>query len=159
MTPDVIHDMEEYLALCRKGAHREALAFLRGLMVSQPYLAEVGDLHVMCANLELTLDEDIAKARESLDRARELGCRDMASYYRAHGFVLCQAGVCHPCGGRGPADPRHVPGPAYRARSLSHAVWIPACAGMTESWPAPCLPMRADVCRGVLIPREARMVS
>jgi tetratricopeptide (TPR) repeat protein len=61
-------------------------------MATQPYLSQVGDLHVMCANLELTIGDDISKARESLDRARELGCRDMASCYRAHGYVLWAAG-------------------------------------------------------------------
>jgi tetratricopeptide (TPR) repeat protein len=88
----VIPDIEQYLALCNRGAYREAYAFLRHLMDTQDYLSEVGDLHVMCANLELTINDDILKARESLDRARELGCRDMAAYYRTHGYVLYKAG-------------------------------------------------------------------
>ena len=92
MAPDAIHDIEKYLALCHKGAYREAYAFLRNLMATQPYLSQVGDLHLMCANLELTISDDISKARGSLDRARELGCRDMAIYYRTRGYVLCRAG-------------------------------------------------------------------
>ncbi len=92
MVPAAIQDIEKYLALCHQGAYREAYEFLRGLMTTQPYLSQVGDLHLMCANLELTISDDISKARESLDRARELGCRDMATYYRTRGYVLCKAG-------------------------------------------------------------------
>ena len=39
-------------------------------------------------------------------------------------------------------------GPAYRARSLSYAVWIPACPGRTESQSARRLPVWANVRRG-----------
>jgi tetratricopeptide (TPR) repeat protein len=84
--------MDEYFALYAKGAYREAYAVLRNLMATQPGLSEMGDLYWWCAGLELTLSDDLSKARELLGTALRFGCTDMASYNRLHGYVLWRTG-------------------------------------------------------------------
>jgi tetratricopeptide (TPR) repeat protein len=85
-------DRGDFLALYERGAYREAYAALRYAMATQPQVGNVGDVHVLCASLELIINDDISKAREFLDSAIQLGCQDMASYYRARGHVLWRAG-------------------------------------------------------------------
>ena len=91
--PAVMSDMmDEYFALYAKGAYREAYAVLRDVMATVPGLSEMGDLYVWCAGLELAIGDDAPKAREFLDTALRLGCPDMASYNRLHGYVLWRTG-------------------------------------------------------------------
>lgn len=83
---------DDYFALYDKGAYREAYAVLRDIMESQHRWSKSGDMYVWCADLELLVNDDLCKARELLDKARELGCHFMACYYRAHGYVLWRSG-------------------------------------------------------------------
>lgn len=89
-------DIDKCLALYHKGAYREAYAVLRGLLATQRHWskagAKAGDAYVLCASLELIINDDIAKAKELLETAVRSGCRDMASYHRIHGHVLWKAG-------------------------------------------------------------------
>ena len=85
-------NFDDYFALYDKGAFREAYAVLHDIMESQPRWSKVGDIYVWCADLELLVNNDVSKARELLDKAGELGCHFMASYYNTHGYVLCRTG-------------------------------------------------------------------
>ena len=85
-------NLDDYFDLYDKGAYREAYAVLREIMESQPRWSKVGDLFVWCANLELTVNDDVLKAGELLDIARELGCLRMESYYRVRGYVVWRSG-------------------------------------------------------------------
>lgn len=85
-------DFDEYFALHRKGAYREAYAVLREILDKHPQWSRVGDLYVWAADLELVVNDDARKARELLDKARTLGCQNMEYYYRAHGHVLWRIG-------------------------------------------------------------------
>ena len=83
---------DDYFALHEKGAYREAYDVLRDIMEQQPQWSSVGDMRVWRAELELSVNQDIGKTVEILDEARELGCSDMANYYRVRGFVLWPSG-------------------------------------------------------------------
>jgi tetratricopeptide (TPR) repeat protein len=85
-------DFDGYFALHEKGAYREAYALLQDIIKSQPQWSKVGDLYVWCADLELTLNDDLRKAGELLDKAIELGCANTAPYYRVRGYVLWRNG-------------------------------------------------------------------
>ncbi|MHC4808083.1 MAG: tetratricopeptide repeat protein [Planctomycetota bacterium] len=85
-------DFDDYLNLFDKGAYREAYTVLRDIMDSEPRWSEVGDLYVMCAELELLVNDDVCKASELLGKANELGCSDMVKYYRIHGYVIWRTG-------------------------------------------------------------------
>lgn len=85
-------EFDQYFALYDKGAYRQAYEVLRDIMASEPRWSAVGDMYVWCANLELTLNDDIARTRELLDTALRLGCEDIATYYCLHGYVLCRQG-------------------------------------------------------------------
>jgi len=81
-------NFDDYFVLHEKKAYREAYEVLREIMESQPRWSKVGDLYVWCAELELTVNDDVKKARKLLDKAHELGCAHMAPYYRVRGYVL-----------------------------------------------------------------------
>jgi tetratricopeptide (TPR) repeat protein len=85
-------DFDDYFALRKKGAYREAYAFLRNIMETQPCWSKIGDLYVWCADFELMLNDDLSKAGELLDKAEELGCAHMAPYYSERGYVLWRNG-------------------------------------------------------------------
>ena len=85
-------DFDDYFDLYDKGAYREAYAVLHDIMESQPRWSKVGNMYVWCANLELLVNNDVCKAQQFLDKGRELGCSDMADYYRLHGYVLWRTG-------------------------------------------------------------------
>ena len=85
-------NFDDYFALHKKQAYREAYAVLREIMESQPRWSKVGDLYVWCADLELTVNDDVHKAGELLNKAYELGCSHMESYYRVRGYVLWRSG-------------------------------------------------------------------
>jgi len=83
---------DDYFALYDKGAYQEAYDILREIMETQPRWSRVGQLYVWCANLELAVNDDVCKARDLLERARELGCSHMAPYYNTLGYVLWRTG-------------------------------------------------------------------
>lgn len=83
---------EEYFALRKKGAFREAYAVLREILDKFPRWSRVGDLYVWCAEFELLVDDNVSKARRLLDKAGGLGCRNMAAYYEELGYVQWRAG-------------------------------------------------------------------
>ena len=85
-------NFDDYFALHEKKAYREAYAVLRKIMESHPRWSKAGDLYVWCADLELTVNDDIHKAGELLDKAYDLGCLHMESYYRVRGYVLWRSG-------------------------------------------------------------------
>jgi tetratricopeptide (TPR) repeat protein len=85
-------DLDKYFALYNEGAYREAYSVLRNLMAAQPYWSKVGDAYVLCADLEMIINDDVSKALELLDKARRLGCRSMSAYHRTHGYALYKAG-------------------------------------------------------------------
>lgn len=85
-------NFDDYFALYDKGAYPEAYGVLREIMETQPRWSKVGNLYVWCANLELLVNNDVCKARQLLDKARELGCSDMVDYYRVKGYVLWRTG-------------------------------------------------------------------
>lgn len=82
----------EFLALYDKGAYQEAYAVLRDIIATQSPQSQIGDAYVMCAELELIINDDISKARDFLDTALRRGCQDMDTYYRCRGYVLWRAG-------------------------------------------------------------------
>jgi len=49
-------------------------------------------MYVWCADLELSVNDDVYKARQLLDKAGELGCHFMANYYSSFGYVLWRTG-------------------------------------------------------------------
>lgn len=85
-------NFDDYFALYDKGAYPEAYGVLRDIMDTQPRWSKIGNMYVWCANLELVINDDVCKARQLLDKARELGCSDMADYYRVKGYVLWRTG-------------------------------------------------------------------
>jgi tetratricopeptide (TPR) repeat protein len=85
-------NFDDYFVLHEKKAYREAYAVLREIMESQPRWSNVGDLYVWCADLELTVNDDVNKAGKLLDKAHELGCAHMAPYYRVRGYALWRSG-------------------------------------------------------------------
>ena len=85
-------NFDDYFDLYEKGAYREAYAVLCDIMQSQPKLPNVGNMYVWCADLELLVNDDVQKARQLLDKAHELGCSDMAFYYKTLGYVLWRTG-------------------------------------------------------------------
>ena len=85
-------EFDDYFALYDKGSYREAYDVLRGILQSSAYWSKVGDMYVWCANLELLVNDDVHKARKLLDKALEMSCHFMASYYNIHGYVLWRVG-------------------------------------------------------------------
>ncbi|HUU18312.1 MAG TPA: CDC27 family protein [Sedimentisphaerales bacterium] len=85
-------NFDYYFDLYDKRNYREAYAVLRDIMEIQPRWSKVGDLYVWCADLELLVNDNIYKARQLLDKACELGCSDMASYYNTRGYVSWRTG-------------------------------------------------------------------
>ncbi|MHC4517475.1 MAG: tetratricopeptide repeat protein, partial [Planctomycetota bacterium] len=85
-------EFDEYFALRKKGAFREAYDVLLGILSTSPRWSRVGDLYVWCAELEMTLNNDLKRAQQLLEKARRLGCRYMDAYYRRHGILLCRLG-------------------------------------------------------------------
>ena len=85
-------NFDDYFALHEKKAYREAYAVLRDIMEIQPRWSKVGDLYVWCAELELTVNDDVSEAGKLLDKAHELGCKHMAPYYRVRGYILWRSG-------------------------------------------------------------------
>lgn len=87
-------DFDDYFALYDKGYYREAYDVLRGILQSNAHWSKVGDMYVWCANLEFLVNDDVHKALKLLDKALELGCHFMASYYNVHGYMLWRVGEC-----------------------------------------------------------------
>jgi len=85
-------DLDDYSALCAKGAYREAYAVLRDMIKNQSCGSEIGNLYLRCAELELIVNNDLNRAQQLLDKAHELGSLDMALYYSTLGCVLWKAG-------------------------------------------------------------------
>ncbi len=83
---------EEYFALREEGDFRGAYAVLREMLANSPRLSKVGDLYVWCAEFELLVNDNVREAQELLNKARELGLRQEAPYYRQHGYVLWRLG-------------------------------------------------------------------
>jgi len=61
-------------------------------MENQQCSSRSGDMYVRCAELELILHDDVARAGELLNEAQELGCSEMARYYNVQGYVLFRTG-------------------------------------------------------------------
>lgn len=85
-------DLQRLYALYDSGAFAEAYGVLREILAKHPGLRENGDFCLLRAQLELAADDNPAKARELLDRVRELGCADMGYYHRLHGEVMWKTG-------------------------------------------------------------------
>jgi tetratricopeptide (TPR) repeat protein len=84
-------NFDEYLALYDKGAYREAYDVLRDI-IAEPRWSKVGNLYLWCASLELEVNNDLSKSRQLLDKAQQLGCKDMVEYHRLHGHLLWRTG-------------------------------------------------------------------
>ncbi len=85
-------DFDEYFALHAKGRFREAYAVLREIIKSKPRWSRCGDLYVWCADLELTVNDDVREAQLLLEKAHALGCRHPAPYHHVRGFVRWRMG-------------------------------------------------------------------
>jgi tetratricopeptide (TPR) repeat protein len=90
--PPQIHDPGDFWALYNKGAYQEAYALLRDIMEKHPKCFDNGDLCILCADLELKANDDVRKAQELLDRAREVGYTATGYYYHVHGGAMLEAG-------------------------------------------------------------------
>jgi len=86
------HSLRDVRSLYDKGAFGEAYAILRDSMQTHPELSDDGDLYILCAELELLVNNDTRRARELLDRAREIGCSSMGYYYQVHAKAMWDKG-------------------------------------------------------------------
>ena len=89
-------DMSDFWALYNEGAYQEAYAAMQGFMQKDPQCFNNGDLCLLLADLELKANDDVGKAQELLDRARQV-TRPVRSalmdyYYNLHGWVMLKTG-------------------------------------------------------------------
>jgi tetratricopeptide (TPR) repeat protein len=90
--PPQIHDPGDFWALYNKGAYQEAYALLRDIMEKHPKCFDNGDLCILCADLELRVNDDASRAQQLLDRAREVGHSVVDYYHNVNGNVMLKAG-------------------------------------------------------------------
>jgi tetratricopeptide (TPR) repeat protein len=86
------YNLRNFWPLYNKRDYQEAYTILRDIMESQPGYSKVGNLYVLCADLELRVSEDAFKARQLLEKAQQLGCLDLARYYEVRGHVCWRIG-------------------------------------------------------------------
>jgi tetratricopeptide (TPR) repeat protein len=86
------HGLGEFWALYDKGAYQDAYAFLRDIMEKHPKCFDNGDLCILCADLELRVNDDVSRAQQLLERAREVGHSVMEYYHNVNGNVMLTAG-------------------------------------------------------------------
>jgi len=91
--PPQKHDLGDYFwALYNEGAYQEAYALLRDIMEKHPKCFDNGDLCILCADLELRVNDDANRAQQLLDRARELGHSVVEYYHNVNGNAMLEAG-------------------------------------------------------------------
>lgn len=86
------HGLGEFWALYDKGAYQDAYAFLRDIMEKHPKCFDNGDLCILCADLELRVNDDVSRAQQLLDRACEVGHSVMEYYHNVNGNAMLKAG-------------------------------------------------------------------
>lgn len=79
-------------SLYDKRAYQEAYTILLNIIDSQPQHPMLGNLYVLCAELELKANENPCKARQLLEKAQQVGCLDLSRYYEVRGNVMCRMG-------------------------------------------------------------------
>lgn len=79
---------KEYNELYRKGAYGEAYTVLRDIVDNHPKWSKKGDPYVTLAELKLLSSNDTDDAMKFLEKANELGCKNMATYYGILGTVF-----------------------------------------------------------------------
>jgi len=86
------HAPSDFWALYNEGAYQEAYAVLHDGMMKRPQSFNNGDLCILLADLELEANDDVRRAQELLDRAREVGYRATEYYYHVHGWAMLKTG-------------------------------------------------------------------
>jgi len=90
--PPQTHDPGDFLVLYNEGAYQEAYAALNDFMLKRPQSFNNGDLCILLADLELKANDDVRKAQELLDRAREVGYSPTDYYHNLRGWAMLKAG-------------------------------------------------------------------
>jgi len=91
--PPQKHDLGDYFwALYNEGAYQEAYALLRDIMEKHPKCFDNGDLCILCADLELRVNDDVRRAQQLLDRAGEVGHSVVEYYHNVNGNAMLKAG-------------------------------------------------------------------
>lgn len=85
-------DFNNYFTLYKKGKFQEAYTVLLDIIEKYPHFPKIGDLYLECADLELLVNDNVNKALEFLNKARESECHSMDKYYNCYGYVLCKTG-------------------------------------------------------------------
>jgi len=88
------HGPGDFWALYNEGAYQEAYAVLYDAMMKRPQSFNNGDLCILLADLELKANDDVRKAKQLLDRAREVGYSPTDYYHNLHGWAMLKAGKC-----------------------------------------------------------------
>jgi tetratricopeptide (TPR) repeat protein len=83
---------KEYHELYDKGAYKEAYNVFRDIVNKHPKWSKKGDPYVTFAKLELFANNDNEAAMKLLDKAKELGCKQMSSYYGVLGLAFWRKG-------------------------------------------------------------------
>jgi len=76
--------------LYNRGAYEEAYALLHASIEGQP--SYCGNLYVLCAELELRLNQNPYRALDLLEKAEKLGCLDLPRFYEIRGHARWNAG-------------------------------------------------------------------
>jgi tetratricopeptide (TPR) repeat protein len=86
------YNLHDVWSLYNEGAYQEAYNTLLYIIDSQSKSTMLGNLYVLCAELELRVSEDPCKALRHLEKAQQIGCLDLALYYEIRGNVMCRLG-------------------------------------------------------------------
>ncbi|MHC4117370.1 MAG: tetratricopeptide repeat protein [Planctomycetota bacterium] len=73
-------------------AYQKSLVLLSDLLDGESVYSDVGGLYVLCADLELRVNEDSSKALGLLKKAQQLGGLDLAHFYATRGLARWNAG-------------------------------------------------------------------
>jgi len=88
--------LADFWALYNEGAYQEAYAAMHDFMQKHAQSFNNGDLCLLLAHLELIANDDVRKAQELLDKARQathpVSSPLMDYYYNVHGYVMLRMG-------------------------------------------------------------------
>ncbi len=84
--------MDIITAFHKKGDFKTAYKILSRAVKSESRLSKVSEIYILLAELELLVNKDPHRTLEALDKAKKMGCTQMAYYYTRRAEALWQIG-------------------------------------------------------------------